>query len=160
MISRRLAITIAALYAFLATLVVAAVAAGDSHHRVIGHGQIRFDGAGPELWAQRFRRQKRLVARLRMTLTARLDRVVWFVSSFQCIHVHEGSWSAHTGNGYFGGLQMDEPFQRTYGRQLLSAKGTADHWTPAEQIAVAIVAYESGRGFGPWPNTARKCGLR
>jgi hypothetical protein len=83
-----------------------------------------------------------------------------WLAQAQCIHRHEGPWTANTGNGYFGGLQMDWPFQRTYGRQLLDAKGTADHWTPAEQIAVAIVAYESGRGFGPWPNTARACGLR
>jgi hypothetical protein len=37
--------------------------------------------------------------------------------------------------------------------------GTADHWPPAVQIAVAIRAYASGRGFYPWPNTARACGL-
>jgi hypothetical protein len=128
---------------------------------VVGHGQIRFDGLGPEAWAQLWRRQRRTVNRLRVTLTARLDRIVWFVSSFECIRSHEAaSWSTSTGNGYFGGLQMDVPFQKLYGRQLLSAKGTANHWSPSEQIATAIVAYESGRGFGPWPNTARACGLR
>jgi hypothetical protein len=28
-------------------------------------------------------------------------------------------------------------FMATYGPELLAAKGTADHWTPAEQIMVA-----------------------
>jgi len=54
---------------------------------------------------------------------------------------------------------MDLGFQRTYGSRLLSSKGTADKWTPTEQMIVAEIAYYSGRGFYPWPNTARNCGL-
>ena len=54
---------------------------------------------------------------------------------------------------------MDISFQRTYGAHLLRRKGTADHWTPLEQMWVAERAYRSGRGFYPWPNTARHCGL-
>jgi hypothetical protein len=76
-----------------------------------------------------------------------------------CIHRHEGPWNANTGNGYYGGLQMDMAFQRRYGLRLLRAKGTANRWTPLEQIWVAEKAYRSGRGFRPWPNTARACGL-
>ena len=76
-----------------------------------------------------------------------------------CIHRGEGAWSARTGNGYYGGLQMDITFQREYGRYLLNLRGTADHWSPREQMWVAEHAYESGRGFHPWPNTARACGL-
>ena len=76
-----------------------------------------------------------------------------------CIHGYEGRWTSNTGNGYYGGLQMDLSFMRTYGRDLLRRKGTADHWTPLEQIWVAERAYRSGRGFYPWPNTARACGL-
>jgi hypothetical protein len=41
---------------------------GDSHRRVLGRGQIRFDGAGPEKWALRFREERRLVDRLRRRL--------------------------------------------------------------------------------------------
>lgn len=76
-----------------------------------------------------------------------------------CIHSGEGSWNANTGNGYYGGLQMDMTFQRTYGPELLRRKGTANNWTPFEQMWVAERAYRSGRGFYPWPNTARRCGL-
>lgn len=82
-----------------------------------------------------------------------------YMSQFICIHGGEGSWTANTGNGYYGGLQMDLSFQSTYGGYLLRTKGTADHWTPLEQIWVAARAARSGRGFYPWPNTARACGL-
>jgi hypothetical protein len=74
-----------------------------------------------------------------------------------CIHRYEGSWRDPAGP-YYGGLQMDLEFQSTYGRHLLRAKGTADHWTPLEQMWVAERAYRT-RGFWPWPNTARYCGL-
>jgi hypothetical protein len=76
-----------------------------------------------------------------------------------CIHRYEGGWRDDTGNGYYGGLQMDMGFQRTYAPWLLRKKGTANHWTALEQIWVAERARESGRGFYPWPNTARACGL-
>jgi hypothetical protein len=75
-----------------------------------------------------------------------------------CIHHFEGAW--HDPNApYYGGLQMDVQFQRTYAPVLLHRKGTADHWTPLEQIWTAERARRSGRGFYPWPNTARYCGL-
>ena len=75
-----------------------------------------------------------------------------------CIHSYEGSWT-DSGAPFWGGLQMDYDFQATYGAKLLQSKGTADHWTPLEQMWVAERAFGSGRGFYPWPNTARRCGL-
>ena len=54
---------------------------------------------------------------------------------------------------------MDIGFQQRYGADLLREKGTADNWTPVEQMWVAERAYRAGRGFYPWPNTARYCGL-
>jgi hypothetical protein len=78
--------------------------------------------------------------------------------AWKCIQRHEGPWNdPHA--PYYGGLQMDLTFQRLYGRDLLRRKGTADNWTAIEQIWVAERAYRSGRGFYPWPNTARACGL-
>jgi hypothetical protein len=79
------------------------------------------------------------------------------MAAFLCIHRYEGSWT-DGGGPYYGGLQMDLGFQGTYGGWLLRTKGTADHWTPLEQIWVAEKALKS-RGFWPWPNTARFCGL-
>lgn len=85
-----------------------------------------------------------------------------------CIHRYEGSWT-DSGEPYFGGLQMDDSFMATYGAEAVrlgylarnpyKTLGTADHWTPSEQMWVAEAAYVSGRGFYPWPNTARYCGL-
>jgi hypothetical protein len=75
-----------------------------------------------------------------------------------CIHAYEGAW--HDPNSpYYGGLQMDLSFQRAYGWRLFARKGTADHWTPLEQMWVAERALSHGRGFFAWPNSARACGL-
>jgi hypothetical protein len=80
-----------------------------------------------------------------------------------CIHRYERDprqgWSTNTGNGYYGGLQMNLGFQRSYGGWLFHLKGTADHWTALEQMWVAEHAIRAGRGFWPWPNTARYCGI-
>ena len=48
---------------------------------------------------------------------------------------------------------------RYEGASLLAEKGTADNWSPLEQMWVAERAHASGRGFYPWPNTARYCNL-
>ncbi len=78
---------------------------------------------------------------------------------FRCIHRHEGPWTANTGNGYYGGLQMDVSFQRSYGPRFVRAKGFAHRWKPLEQIWVGERALRQGRGFYPWPTAARRCGL-
>lgn len=72
----------------------------------------------------------------------------------------EGSWTSHTGNGYFGGLQFDRHFEEAWGRDMLRKYGgrDADWWTPREQMLVANRALPT-RGFSPWPLTARACGL-
>lgn len=81
------------------------------------------------------------------------NRTAWL-----CIHRFEASWT-DPNPPYYGGLQMDIGFMRTYGAALLRRKGTADHWTPLEQMWTAERARRAGRGFYPWPNTARACGL-
>jgi len=79
------------------------------------------------------------------------------LSAWLCIHRYEGSWT-DPGAPYYGGLQMDLSFQQSYGAGLFVRKGTADHWSPLEQMWTAERAYRT-RGFTPWPNTARMCGL-
>ena len=94
-------------------------------------------------------------------VTARIERVAQnppHKRQWLCIHHYEGAWH-DPGAPYYGGLQMDVQFQRTYGRGLFRRKGTADHWTPLEQMWTAERAHRAGRGFYPWPNTARYCGL-
>jgi hypothetical protein len=80
-------------------------------------------------------------------------------AAFACIHHYEGAWDSNTGNGYYGGLQMDIKFQSRYGREYVQRWGTADNWPAWAQLQVAARAYRAGRGFYPWPNTARACGL-
>lgn len=80
------------------------------------------------------------------------------IRAWLCIHRHEASWT-DDGAPYWGGLQMDYGFQATYGAALLRLKGTANNWTPLEQMIVAERARRSGRGYYPWPNAARLCGL-
>jgi len=80
------------------------------------------------------------------------------LAEWRCIHRWEGSWT-DPNSPYYGGLQMDLAFQRAYGLGLLRHKGTANHWAPYEQMWVAERALKAGRGFHPWPLTARTCGL-
>ena len=98
------------------------------------------------LWRHRARRAHRLAAHPP------------HMAGWLCIHRYEGAWN-DPGAPYYGGLQMDLGFQHTYGAKLLRRKGTADHWTPLEQMWVAERAHRSGRGYYAWPNTARYCGL-
>jgi hypothetical protein len=74
-----------------------------------------------------------------------------------CIHRYEGAWNDPDAP-YYGGLQMDLGFQQAYGSYLLRTKGTADNWSPLEQMWAAERAHATS-GFSPWPNTARLCGL-
>jgi hypothetical protein len=97
------------------------------------------------LWQQRLRKAHRKAKRPP------------HLGAWLCIHRYEGGWS-DAGAPYYGGLQMDISFQSAYGRWLLARKGTADRWTPLEQIWTAEKALRS-RGFYPWPNSARACGL-
>jgi Transglycosylase-like domain len=82
-------------------------------------------------------------------------------ADWECIHSHEGAWNDDTGNGYYGGLQMDWGFIHTYGRDMIAKYGDwrAGRWAPRDQMVVAQRAYSSGRGYYPWPQTARMCGL-
>jgi hypothetical protein len=98
------------------------------------------------VWARRH-------AKVRRQAMSPPNKAAWL-----CIKRYEGSW--HDGGApYYGGLQMDYGFMRRYGSFLLRRKGTADNWTPLEQMWVAERAVRAGRGFYPWPNAARLCGL-
>jgi hypothetical protein len=77
-----------------------------------------------------------------------------------CIHTHEGAWNAYNPAGYYGGLQMDWSFMRTYGADKIARYGGRDarYWSAADQLAVAMRAVRV-RGYYPWPNSARACGI-
>jgi len=55
---------------------------------------------------------------------------------------------------------MDRSFMQSYGSDMIRKYGGyANVWSPLDQMIVAERAYRAGRGFYPWPNTARYCGL-
>jgi Transglycosylase-like domain len=56
------------LAAVLLVAIVVAVARAGPPTRVVGHGQIKYNGAGPERWAQRWRREHRLLLAVRAEL--------------------------------------------------------------------------------------------
>lgn len=77
---------------------------------------------------------------------------------WRCLQRHEGRWNDDD-DPYWGGLQMDRGFMRRYAPGQLLRRGWANRWTPIEQMWVGERALRAGRGFYPWPHTARICGL-
>ena len=78
-------------------------------------------------------------------------------AALMCIHRYEGSWT-DPNPPYWGGLQMDMNFQAAYGPEFLRRWGTADHWPVYAQLEAAVRAV-AVRGFSPWPNTRKMCGV-
>lgn len=75
-----------------------------------------------------------------------------------CVHRHEQSAWNDPNAPYYGGLQMGTWFMTTYARRLLRVKGTADRWTPLEQMWVAEKAWKRERYSltwlrGQWPTS-------
>ena len=79
-------------------------------------------------------------------------------SEWRCLQRYEGAWT-DSNDPYWGGLQMDQSFMQSYAPAHLLRRGWANRWSPIEQMWVAERAHRAGRGFYPWPHTARVCGL-
>lgn len=106
----------------------------------------------------------------RRLLTARSKARVWrglrlagVYFPFLCIHSKEGPWTIHN-PPYDGGFQEDSGFQATYGGEFIALWGSAGHWPIWAQFVSAYRAHHGYHGYGargytPWPNTARACGL-
>ena len=83
----------------------------------------------------------------------------WWVRDALCVHSHEGAWNSATGNGYYGGMQMDVNFMATYGADFEHRYGGyANVWPPKAQLVASYRAWRT-LGWRPWPNTAAMCGL-
>jgi hypothetical protein len=121
-------------------------------------GQHPHPHPGLSLWRRTFdgRRHFRDLWRHRARDAVHAFRVK--TAGLRCIHHWEGPWNANTGNGYYGGLQMDVAFQSSWGHYILNHEGTANRWAPFDQIRVALKAVRS-IGYGPWPNTRKMCGI-
>jgi resuscitation-promoting factor RpfA len=72
------------------------------------------------------------------------------------VHRSEGSWTANTGNGFYGGFQFA---LGTWTSQIVGGTVRPDLTTPREQLYRAWRLWRV-MGWSPWPNTARACGLR
>jgi hypothetical protein len=109
---------------------------------------------------------------LRLAGVAWLDRRRGDVdpaSPFGCVHSKEADWR-DTGDPHWGGLQMDRGFMDTYATDYQRAfHGLANVWPIWAQVVAAYRAHRGvdwrgdtwpgPRGFTPWPNTGRACGL-
>jgi hypothetical protein len=119
-------------------------------------------GANPSPGRPRDCDRVRLQAASRRARSRHLRRMfdAWYdamLDKWGCIHRLEGAWN-DPNPPYYGGLQMDLTFQSSYGREYLERFGTADRWPIWAQLRAAERAHRT-RGFQPWPNTARMCGL-
>lgn len=81
-----------------------------------------------------------------------------WVAAADCVRSHEGAWN-DAGAPYWGGMQMDMSFQRTYGADHYRRWGTADNWPWWAQLEAAYRGWLF-RGWAPWPATSVRCGLR
>jgi len=75
-----------------------------------------------------------------------------------CIHNLEGSWTANTGNGYHGGLQMTYDWMKDIG----GIHGGAENYTALQQMwAAERVSARFGFTWswmhGQWPNSYPPC---
>lgn len=68
-----------------------------------------------------------------------------------------GNWRINTGNGYYGGVQMDMSFWRNYGGPAFASR--PDLASREQQIIVAERGLKV-QGWGAWPACSRKLGLR
>ena len=68
-----------------------------------------------------------------------------------------GDWAISTGNGYYGGLQFDEPTWREFGGGRFAP--TADGASKDQQIEIATKVRDTRGGYGSWPACARELGL-
>lgn len=76
-----------------------------------------------------------------------------------------GNWASNTGNGYYGGLQMNMSFWNSYAPRktivnpdestsVILVASRPDLATKSDQIFAAIAAYRT-RGVSPWPTCGK-----
>ncbi len=97
------------------------------------------------------------LARLKVWLASPWLHGSWYEAAM-CVHSKEGAWNNPdtSGAGYYGGMQFDITTWLGNGGGTYASR--PDYAAPAEQLRVAYRTWQS-RGWSPWPNTARECGL-
>lgn len=105
-------------------------------------------------------RQARLARNRALPVNCEYQRALsWHRSSpASCVRSKEGGLtSVNPAGPYYGWYQTDPDFQATYGREFVRAYGHGI-WPARAQILTAYRGWRA-RGWYPWPNTARACGL-
>ena len=87
-----------------------------------------------------------------------------WLAQAQCIHRHEGPWTANTGNGYFGGMQLAAAtWFNMHGPMDAAFAHPGDpaypfRVSPRDQLRVArLVWLHDGRTWVSWGRVGRRC---
>ena len=72
------------------------------------------------LWQERSAAAAMLVS---IHAVRRAQIAAWLNDAFLCIHHYEGAWTSNTGNGYYGGLQMDRRLHAAVRRRVRRSLG-------------------------------------
>jgi hypothetical protein len=163
-----LAIVLVSLYLFVMSLAVSKARGGPIQMTERGSSALVWLERHPEPGTQRSRAALARASKYRVWAGLHLAGVAWRnrshtdidpASPFGCIHVHESTNWHIVNPPYSGGLQFDSSFGSTYGPEYERLWGLAGHWPIWSQVVAAYRAWRS-RGYEPWPNTSRACGLR
>ena len=124
-----------------------------------------YQGKSAKWWAKRAvqarkdaNKRARTIRRLQLAQRRASAHFFDWLAAADCVQGKEAPWH-HNGGTYDGGMQADADFQRTYAPDHLRRWGPAFNWPWWAQLEMAYRGWLF-RGWEPWPNTARACGLR
>ncbi len=87
-----------------------------------------------------------------------------WLAEAQCVHLHEGPWTANTGNGYFGGMQFSgETWLRLHGKRVSALEHPGDPAypftvSPKEQLHRAWMLWLADRrSWRSWGAVGAAC---
>ncbi len=90
-----------------------------------------------------------------------------WLAQARCVHLHEGPWTANTGNGRFGGMQFSaQTWLRLKGRAVPAFKHPGDPSFPfavpaGEQLHRAWLLWlHDGRSWRSWGAVGTACSQR
>lgn len=116
-------------------------------------------------------RSQLLVGIAALTFVASAGAQSWnpsatWLAQARCVHVHEGPWTANTGNGYFGGMQFSaQTWKRVSGRPVAAFSHPGDPSfpftvPPREQLHRAWLLWlRDGRTWRSWGAVGAVCSL-
>jgi hypothetical protein len=106
------------------------------------------------MWRARADAARRLASRCELSAAW-----AWhYGSAASCVRSKEGGLtSVNPAGPYYGWYQADADYQAAYGPEFYRQWGPGI-WHATAQVLTAYRGWRA-RGWNPWPNTARECGL-